>query len=158
MPVSNAELASSNAIPLDVTLLMDTSGSTEGEGLAQAKNAAIAFIQGLAPEDRVAVMRFANSVTLQQDFTTDKQAAINAINALSSRGQTELYKATDAAVRQAATSPSATARDDPAYGRRQRCDRNGDQRIGRAGHSEFIGRAGVHDRAGRGDRGSDLPH
>lgn len=106
MPVSNAELASSNAIPLDVTLLMDTSGSTEGEGLAQAKSAAIAFIQGLAPEDRVAVMRFANSVTLQQDFTTDKQAAINAINALSSRGQTELYKATDTAVRQAATSQS----------------------------------------------------
>lgn len=104
--VTGAELASSQTIPLDVLMLMDTSGSTEGEGLAQAKAAAISFIRGLAPEDRVAVMRFANSVTLQQDYTTDKEAAISAINALSSSGQTETYKATDAAIRQAATSTS----------------------------------------------------
>lgn len=104
--VARAELASSQSIPLDVLILTDTSGSTEGEGLAQAKAAAASFIRGLAPEDRVAVMRFANSVTLQQDFTTDKEAAIAAVNALTSSGQTETYKATDAAVRQAATSTS----------------------------------------------------
>ncbi|MBI5289635.1 MAG: VWA domain-containing protein [Chloroflexi bacterium] len=105
-PVSKAELASSNAIPLDVLLLMDTSGSTLGDPLAQAKSAAVAFIGALAPEDRVAVMRFANSVTLQQDFTSDKDAAIAAVNALESKGQTELYKATAAAIAQAATSTS----------------------------------------------------
>ncbi len=104
--VTEAELASSQTIPLDVLMLMDTSGSTEGEGLAQAKAAAISFIRGLAPEDRVAVMRFANSVTLQQDYTTDKETAIAAINSLTSSGQTETYKATDAAIRQAATSTS----------------------------------------------------
>jgi len=104
--VSQAELASSNAIPLDVLLLIDTSGSTLGDPLAQSKSAAVAFIGALAPEDRVAVMRFANSVTLQQDFTSDKNAAIAALNALESKGQTELYKATAAAIAQAATSTS----------------------------------------------------
>ncbi len=105
--VSKAELASSQTIPLDVLLLIDTSGSTQGEGVAQAKSAAVSFITRLAPEDRVAVMRFANSVTLQQDYTADKNAAIAAVNTLESKGQTELYKATDAAIRQAATSTSA---------------------------------------------------
>jgi|CXWL01.1.fsa_nt_gi VWFA-related protein len=104
--VSKAELASSDSIPLDVLLLIDTSGSTAGEALAQSKNAAEAFVRGLAPEDRVAIMRFANSVTVQQDFTTDRAAAIAAINGLQSTGQTEIYKATAAAVSQAATSTS----------------------------------------------------
>lgn len=104
--VSKAELASSNSIPLDVLLLIDTSGSTAGEALAQSKSAAEAFVRGLAPEDRVAIMRFANSVTVQQDFTTDRAAAIAAINGLQSTGQTEIYKATAAAVNQAATSTS----------------------------------------------------
>ncbi len=105
--VSAVELASSTTSPLDVLLMIDTSGSTEGEGLAQAKSAAISFIRNLAPEDRVAVMRFANSVTVQQDFTTDKEAAVAAVQGLAARGQTELYKAAAGAVSQAATSASA---------------------------------------------------
>lgn len=105
--VKAAELASSTTSPLDVLLMLDTSGSTEGVGLAESKRAAVAFIQALAPEDRVAIMRFANSVTVQQDFTTDKDAAIAAVNGLVSRGQTELYKAAAGAVNQAATSTSA---------------------------------------------------
>ena len=105
--VSAAELVSSSTTPLDVLLMLDTSGSTEGPTLAAAKAAAVAFIQNLAPEDRVAVMRFANSVTVQQDFTTDKSAAIAAINGLVSRGQTELYKAAAGAINQAVTSTSS---------------------------------------------------
>jgi VWFA-related protein len=105
--VSKAELVSSTTSPLDVLLMIDTSGSTEGVALAEAKNAAVAFIRSLAPEDRVAIMRFANSVTVQQDFTNDKEAAIAAVNALVSRGQTELYKAAAGAINQAATSTSA---------------------------------------------------
>ncbi len=105
-PVTKAELASSNTIPLDVLLLIDTSGSTAGEALRQSKAAAGSFVRGLAPEDRVAIMRFANSVTVQQDFTADKAAAIAAIEALQSTGQTEIYKATAAAVNQASTSSS----------------------------------------------------
>jgi VWFA-related protein len=105
-PVAGVELASSQQLPLDVLLMIDTSGSTEGEPLAQAKTAAITFIRSLAPEDRVAIMRFANSVTVQQDFTTDKEAAVGAVNGLRSTGQTELYKAAAGAINQAATSPA----------------------------------------------------
>jgi VWFA-related protein len=105
--VSAVDLASSTTSPLDVLLMIDTSGSTESEPLAQAKTAATAFIRSLAPEDRVAIMRFANSVTVQQDFTSDKDAAIAAVSALASRGQTELYKAAAGAINQAATSTSA---------------------------------------------------
>jgi VWFA-related protein len=104
--VTEVQLASSTTSPLDVLLMIDTSGSTEGEGLAQAKTAAIAFIRNLAPEDRVAIMRFANSVTVQQDFTTDKEAAVAAVQNLVARGQTELYKAAAGAINQAATSTS----------------------------------------------------
>lgn len=105
--VSAAELASSTSSPLDVLLMIDTSGSTEGEGLAQAKSAAVSFIRNLAPEDRVAVMRFANSVTVQQDFTSDKEAAVAAVQNLVAKGQTELYKAAAGAINQAATSASS---------------------------------------------------
>lgn len=105
--VTAAELVSSTTSPLDVLLMIDTSGSTQGPTLAAAKAAAIAFIQALAPEDRVAIMRFANSVTVQQDFTTDKSAAIAAVNGLVSDGQTELYKAAAGAINQAATSTSS---------------------------------------------------
>ena len=48
--VSKAELASSQTIPLDVLLLIDTSGSTQGEGLAQAKSAAISLRSRIFPK------------------------------------------------------------------------------------------------------------
>ena len=96
-PVKSASLASSQSIGQDVLLVIDTTGSMQGERLVQAKSAAKEFVAGLAPDDRVAVMRFANSVTVPVDFTSDHAAVDAAIDGLTAAGQTELYKATAAA-------------------------------------------------------------
>jgi len=57
--------------PVDVALLLDTSGSTELE-LARIQNSAIQFVHQLHPDDEVAIMSFAEDVKLQQDFTIDR--------------------------------------------------------------------------------------
>ena len=57
--------------PVDVALLLDTSGSTEHE-LARIQNAAIEFVHQLHPDDEVAVLSFAEDVKLQQDFTINR--------------------------------------------------------------------------------------
>lgn len=105
--VKSATLASSEKLGVDVLLMMDTSGSMKDGGLAAAQSAAKSFVSGLAPEDRVAVMRFANSITLQSDYTTDRAATSAAIDGLVAKGQTELYKATSAAATKARESTSS---------------------------------------------------
>jgi len=57
--------------PLAIALLLDTSGSTEFK-LARIQNAAIDFVHQLHPDDEVAVLSFADDVTLQEDFTIDR--------------------------------------------------------------------------------------
>ena len=57
--------------PLEIVLLLDTSGSTELQ-LARIQNAAIDFVNQLHPDDEVAVISFAEDVKLQQDFTIDR--------------------------------------------------------------------------------------
>lgn len=57
--------------PVDVALLLDTSGSTEFK-LAKIQNAAISFVNQLHPDDEVAVLSFAEDVKLQQDFTINR--------------------------------------------------------------------------------------
>jgi VWFA-related protein len=57
--------------PIDVALMLDTSGSTE-EDLAGIQNAAIDFTNQLHPDDEVAILSFAEDVRLQEDFTIDR--------------------------------------------------------------------------------------
>jgi VWFA-related protein len=57
--------------PVNVALALDTSGSTEFE-LANIQNAAIDFVNELHPDDEVAILSFAKDVTLQQDFSIDR--------------------------------------------------------------------------------------
>ncbi len=95
--VATAQLAASQNLPLDVIIIMDTSGSMKGDALEGAKAAAKSFIADLGPDDHVAIMRFANSITVPQDFTNDHAALDSALDGLVAKGQTELFKATAAA-------------------------------------------------------------
>lgn len=95
--VQSVELASSASAPLEVVLLMDVSGSMAGEPIVQAKEAAKAFLRALDPNDRVAIVTFADTVTPLLDYTTDRAAAEAAINGLVAQGNTALYDATAAA-------------------------------------------------------------
>jgi Ca-activated chloride channel homolog len=78
--------------PVDVLLLLDTSGSTELQ-LAKIQNAAIDFVYQLHPDDEVAIMSFADDVTLQGDFTIDRKKNEYAIKKTRSGGWTVAYEA-----------------------------------------------------------------
>ncbi len=98
--VVSADLASSKALPLDVLLLVDVSGSMSGPAIASVREAAKSFVAGLAPDDRVAVTTFADDVTPLLDFTTDRAKTQAAIDGLVARGNTALYRATAGAALQ----------------------------------------------------------
>jgi VWFA-related protein len=95
--IVSADLVTSESAPLDLLLIVDVSGTTEGLPLAAAKNAAKALLAELAPEDRVAVMSFSDAPVLLQDYTADRTLVTGAIDRLTSGGNTALYQATAAA-------------------------------------------------------------
>jgi len=84
------------SFPASTSLVIDRSGSMEGEygddqPLIDAKEAAEIIVTEMNPSDRAEVISFANYVTVDQPFTSDKQALYNAIEGLSSYGGTALY-------------------------------------------------------------------
>jgi Ca-activated chloride channel homolog len=78
--------------PVSEVLALDTSGSTELE-LANIQNASIEFVNTLHPDDSVAIMSFADDVTLQGDFTIDRDRNAYAIKKTRSGGNTAIYEA-----------------------------------------------------------------
>lgn len=94
--------------PINLVLLLDTSGTMTGPGITAAKNAASNFIAGLGRDDRVALVTFNDTIKTHIDFTTDHQAArqeLNLVDATSGAG-TCLYDAAFQAVQMTATVPS----------------------------------------------------
>jgi tight adherence protein B len=79
--------------PLDVVLLIDTSGSMEGKALSDAKTAAGRLIAGLAAADRVSVMSFNAQPMTLVSFTSNRSALASAIQSLSAANATALYDA-----------------------------------------------------------------
>ena len=90
-PVIDAE------IPIALVLVIDTSGSVSGELIEEVRTAAIELVDQLGPSDSAAVISFADDVTVAQELTTDHAVVIQAIEALSARGNTALYDAVRAA-------------------------------------------------------------
>jgi len=79
--------------PLTAALVIDTSGSMQGEPIARAREAAIAFVEKLNPQERVCVYRFSTEVQQLHECNTDHAAAIRALNGLTAVGNTSLYDA-----------------------------------------------------------------
>jgi Ca-activated chloride channel family protein len=78
--------------PINVALLLDTSGSTENK-LAKIQNSAILFVNQLHPDDEVAVLSFADEVRLQTDFSIDRDNNAYGIKKTRKGGETALYEA-----------------------------------------------------------------
>lgn len=87
--------------PFSLVLLLDMSGSTSSFR-PTLKQAALRFIDALAPEDRVAVMSFNNRVETLTRFTNDRKKIAGGIWSAEGRGTTELYKALTYALEQLA--------------------------------------------------------
>jgi VWFA-related protein len=78
--------------PLEIALLIDTSGSTKAK-LAIIQRAAIDFVNQLHPDDEVAIISFAKDVTLQQDFSIDRKKNEYGIKKTRPGGDTVVYEA-----------------------------------------------------------------
>lgn len=90
-PITVTQASSSERVAL--ALVLDTSGSISSTDLQNIKQAATTLVNMLGPNDLVAVWEFYTWVYLRQDYTTNKQAVIAAINAMSPGGDTALYDA-----------------------------------------------------------------
>ena len=69
---------SRDELPLSIMLLLDVSGSVRPI-LHQIRDGALNALQRLKPEDQVAVMAFANTSRLAQNFTSDRKLAAQKI-------------------------------------------------------------------------------
>lgn len=85
--------------PFTVVLLIDVSNSTAFK-INEIQDAAIAFINQLRPEDRVAVISFDEKVKVLSPATNNRYALQNAIRRLDFGGGTSLFEAVDYAIKQ----------------------------------------------------------
>lgn len=91
--------------PFSLVLLLDMSGSTSSFR-STLKQAALRFIDALAPEDRVAVISFNEKVTPLAAFTSDRKKIAWAIERAEGKGGTEFYKALSVALNELAKEKS----------------------------------------------------
>lgn len=84
--------------PLNVAMLLDTSGSIKEE-LPEVHAAASGFVQALGDQDRAMVIEFSDKVYLLQPPTTRRDLLLEAISSTEAHGPTALYDALQAALR-----------------------------------------------------------
>lgn len=80
-----------NNIPLDIVLVMDTSGSMKGSALTNAKNAANNFVDKLLPKNKyvkIGIVSFAEKGEIKSGLTNKVTTLKNAINGLKASGGT----------------------------------------------------------------------
>ena len=92
VPVAaTAERVSGTAVTRTAALVIDTSGSMAGEGIAGARAAALAFVDAVPADVRVGLVTFADTAAVRVPATTDRAAVRRAIRALRPAGETSLY-------------------------------------------------------------------
>ncbi len=108
-PVDIDTLATKD-VPLNIILVIDTSGSMIGGGIAAVKTAASRFVNLMGEDDRIAVLSFNDTIQTELDYSSDKDqilAAIQNLTAVRLAG-TCLYDAIHYAVEQSLSQPMGT--------------------------------------------------
>ncbi|MEZ5286643.1 MAG: hypothetical protein R2712_17910 [Vicinamibacterales bacterium] len=82
----------SGSVPIDVTLVLDTSSSMVAD-MPLVRTAASGLIQSLRPGDRGAVLGVTKSVSLLEAFTSDHEALERAVGAVPAKGSTAVATA-----------------------------------------------------------------
>ena len=86
-------------VPVSLGIVLDTSGSMDGDKMHAAKQALERFLsQLLDPEDEVFLYRFDNTPELVEGWTRDKRRVSEALFRIRPRGATALYDAVADAV------------------------------------------------------------
>lgn len=91
-------------VPVSLGIVLDTSGSMEGEKMHAARQALLRFLfELLGPEDEVFLYRFDSRPARLHGWTTDRERIASEIRRIQPRGATTLYDAVAEAVPLAAT-------------------------------------------------------
>ena len=80
-------------VPIDVTLVLDTSTSVVGRRLERLQEAATRLLEGLRPGDRAGLITFTQRVTRVQPLTTDLTAVAAGVARITGLGSTALHDA-----------------------------------------------------------------
>ena len=88
-----------DALPLTTILVLDVSGSVEGEELEQLRGAAHAFVERLKDKDEVGLLTFTNKLQLPAELGRNFDALHRALEEPMASGNTSLYDAIYAASR-----------------------------------------------------------
>jgi VWFA-related protein len=116
-PPSGVRMQVNQDAVVSVVMVIDISGSMEGKPIEEAMRAANALLDQLTPQDRAAIIAFADEVLSldpadleegkEMSFTTDKNAIRNVVNFLNTRigWDTPLYDAIYKGVKMAETEP-----------------------------------------------------
>lgn len=118
--ISTAAPVVSEEVPISIAVVIDVSGSMQGQPLEDAKQAAIAFIDNLGPQDWAAIIAFGEHVNLDEpfpqidpakeiDFSTDRNSLkvlIEGLDVPDVHARTPLYDAIYKAVRMTAQRPA----------------------------------------------------
>jgi VWFA-related protein len=87
------ELVDTSQVPVHAVLVLDTSASVAGAPLEALRNAARAFLDGLAPGDRATLVTFSHVRRLQGPVAGNPAAVAAALSGLSASGATALRDA-----------------------------------------------------------------
>jgi len=96
--VQNVELVSSEKLPLNVILALDTSGSVAGEPLDHLRSAGKALLARLLPEDLAGLVTFNHEVTLREGLTRDVERLGRALAVVQQRAETAVIDGSYAAM------------------------------------------------------------
>ena len=91
-------LVSSEKLPLNVILALDTSGSVAGEPLDHLRSAAQALLARLEPEDMAGLVTFSHEVTLREGLTKEVDRLGRALGGVEPRGETAVIDGSFAAM------------------------------------------------------------
>ena len=80
-------------LPLATMLLLDVSGSVEGNKLEQLRAAAHAFVEGLDPEDEVGLLTFTRRMQLRMEHSSNFAALHRVLLEPTEQGNTSLHDA-----------------------------------------------------------------
>jgi tight adherence protein B len=100
---ASARLITGGGVARSAELVIDTSQSMTGEGIAGAKAAALAFLDGVPDDVRVGLVSFADQATVRVTPTNDRGAVRTAVGALKPAGKTSLYDGVLAGLRELGT-------------------------------------------------------
>jgi VWFA-related protein len=93
---------SSERVPVSLGIVLDTSGSMDGEKMLAAREALDRFLfQLLDPQDEVFLYRFDNAPELVEGWTNDKRRISDSLGRIQPRGGTALYDTVAEAVQMA---------------------------------------------------------